>query len=75
MNEQVITLSKLGTSISASLTMAITAKANELKQQGVSEFVIAQLIGHSNSSITMGRYGKDYDVEVLSSVVEQLRVP
>ena len=48
---------------------------NELKQQGKSEFVIAQLIGHSNSSITMGRYGKDYDVEVLSSAVEQLRVP
>ena len=48
---------------------------NELKQQGESEFVIAQLIGHSNSSITMGRYGKDYYVEVLSSAVEQLRVP
>ena len=48
---------------------------NELKQQGESEFVIAQLIGHSNSSITMGRYGKDYDVGVLSSAVEQLRVP
>ena len=48
---------------------------NELKQQGESEFVIAQLIGHSNSSITMGRYGKDYDVEVLSLAVEQLRVP
>jgi len=48
---------------------------NELKQKGGSEFVIAQLIGHSNSSITMGRYGKDYDVEVLSLAVEQLRVP
>jgi integrase len=47
---------------------------NELKQQGVSEHVIAQLIGHANSSITMGRYGKDYDVEVLSSAVEQLIV-
>ena len=45
---------------------------NELKQQGVSEHVIAQLIGHANSSITMGRYGKDYDVEVLLSAVEKL---
>ena len=47
---------------------------NELKQQGESEFVIAQLIGHSNSSITMGRYGKDYDVEVLSLAIEKLVV-
>jgi integrase len=46
---------------------------NELKQQGVSEHVIAQLIGHANSSITMGRYGKDYDVEVLLSAVEKLK--
>ena len=48
---------------------------NELKQQGEAEFVIAQLVEHSNSSITMGRYEKDYDVEVLSSAVEQPQVP
>lgn len=46
---------------------------NELKQQGVSEHIIAQLIGHANSSITMGRYGKDYDVGVLSLAVEQIK--
>ena len=48
---------------------------NELKQQGESEHVIAQLIGHANSSITMGRYGKDYNVAVLSAAVERLRIP
>ena len=48
---------------------------NELKQQGESEHVIAQLIGHANSSITMGRYGKDYDIAVLSTAVERLRIP
>jgi integrase len=31
---------------------------NELKQQGEAEFVIAQLVGHSNSSITMEGMGK-----------------
>ena len=45
---------------------------NELKQQGETEFVIAQLIGHSNGSITMGRYGKEYEFGVLSSAVEKL---
>ena len=48
---------------------------NELKQQGETEFVIAQLIGHSNGSITMGRYGKEYEVGVLSLAVEKLRIP
>jgi integrase len=48
--------------------------ANELKQAGVSEHVIAQLIGHSNSSITMGRYGKEYEVDNLSEAVEKLRL-
>lgn len=48
---------------------------NDLKQQGESEHVIAQLIGHANSSITMGRYGKDYYVEVLRTAVERLNSP
>ena len=48
---------------------------NELKQQGETEFVIAQLIGHSNGSITMGKYGKEYEVGVLSLAVEKLRIP
>jgi integrase len=46
--------------------------ANELKQSGVSEYIIAQLVGHSNSSITMGRYGKEYEVDNLSDAVEKL---
>jgi integrase len=48
--------------------------ANELKQIDVSEHLIAQLIGHSNSSITMSRYGKEYEVNKLSEAVERLNL-
>ena len=48
--------------------------ANELKQVDVSEHLIAQLIGHSNSSITMSRYGKEYEVDKLSEAVEKLKL-
>jgi integrase len=48
--------------------------ANELKQVDVSEHLIAQLIGHSNSSITMSRYGKEYEVDKLSKAVEKLNL-
>lgn len=39
--------------------------ANKLKQQGVSESIIAELLGHKNHSITMGRYGKKYKPKVM----------
>jgi integrase len=40
--------------------------ANTLKQAGVVEGVIAEILGHSNGkSITMGRYGKRYRPKVL----------
>ena len=48
--------------------------ANELKQAGVSEHLIAQLIGHSINSITMSRYGKEYEVDKLSEAVETLNL-
>ena len=40
----------------------------------MSEHLIAQLIGHSNSSITMSRYGKEYEVDKLSKAVEKLNL-
>lgn len=44
-----------------------------LKQAGVSETVIAELVGHSNSgSMTMGRYGKRYQPKVLLDALVQL---
>ena len=44
----------------------------ELKQAGVSEHMIAQLIGHSINSIPMGRYGKEYDVRALLREVQKI---
>lgn len=46
--------------------------ANKLKQQGVAESMIAELMGHKNHSITTGRYGKRYDVLVLISILQKI---
>jgi integrase len=46
--------------------------ATTLKHQGVEESLIAQLLGHADSSITTGRYGKEYPVERLAEVVGRL---
>lgn len=44
-----------------------------LKQAGVSETVIAELVGHSTSgSMTMGRYGKRYQPKVLLEALMKL---
>ena len=39
--------------------------ANSLKQKGVQEITIAEIIGHSTDSMTMSRYGKRYEPKVL----------
>lgn len=46
--------------------------ADELKQRGVAESLIAGILGHSTGGITFGRYGKDYTPEVLAPVIEML---
>jgi integrase len=46
--------------------------ATELKRKGVEESLIAELLGHSNGSMTTGRYGKRYQVEQLARAVELL---
>jgi integrase len=44
-----------------------------LKQAGVTETIIAELVGHSNSgSMTMGRYGKRYQPKVLLEALMKL---
>lgn len=47
--------------------------ANKLKQQGVAESLIAELMGHKNHSITMGRYGKRYEPQVLLDAMQKLQ--
>jgi len=46
--------------------------ATKLKHQGVEESLISELLGHSNHSITTGRYGKSYPIKNLVEVVELL---
>ena len=46
--------------------------ADTLKQLGVQENLIAELMGHANSCITTGRYGKRYQAKVLLEVVSRL---
>ncbi|NVN91912.1 MAG: site-specific integrase [Desulfuromonadales bacterium] len=47
--------------------------ADTLKQAGLQEVVIAEIMGHSNSgSMTMGRYGKRYQPRVLLEAVKKL---
>lgn len=47
--------------------------ADTLKQAGILETVIAELVGHSNGgSMTMGRYGKRYQPKVILEALMQL---
>ncbi|MDZ7852363.1 MAG: tyrosine-type recombinase/integrase [Halomonas sp.] len=46
--------------------------ANQLKQKGHAESLIAGLLGHATGGITNTRYGKDYAPEVLVNVVEEI---
>lgn len=48
------------------------AVANRLKQAGVQETVISEVLGHTQQSLAMGRYGKDYDVPMLKDAIENL---
>ncbi|WP_136525825.1 site-specific integrase [Geomonas ferrireducens] len=46
--------------------------ADNLKQLGVQDNLISELMGHANNSITTGRYGKRYQAKVLLEVVSRL---
>jgi integrase len=48
------------------------AFTDTLKQLGVQETLIAELVGHSSDSITMSRYGKKFKPEVLLEVIKKL---
>ncbi len=46
--------------------------ANTLKQLGIQDVLISELLGHANDSITTGRYGKRYKPQVLLEAVSKL---
>jgi integrase len=43
---------------------------DELQQQDVNENIVAELVGHSKSNITFGRYGKKVNIELLKEKIE-----
>jgi integrase len=49
--------------------------ADTLKQAGVQESLIGELMGHANGSITTGRYGKRYQPQVLLDAICVLSYP
>ena len=46
---------------------------DELKQKGIEESLVAQIVGHTHQSMTFGRYGKKYPIQTLASVIENVR--
>ena len=46
--------------------------ADSLKQLGVSESVVAGILGHANGGITFHRYGKDFRPQVLTAGLDKL---
>jgi len=46
--------------------------ADTLKQFGVQETLISELMGHANSSITTGRYGKRCQAKVLFEEIRRI---
>jgi len=46
--------------------------ADTLKQAGVQEVVIAEIMGHANDSMSMSRYGKRYQPKVLLDALMNL---
>jgi integrase len=55
--------------VSYSLRHTVTTK---LLHAGVSESLISQLVGHANNSMTSGRYGKEFPIELMAEALEKL---
>jgi integrase len=49
--------------------------ATRLKDAGVPEYQIAELVGHENDNITTGRYGKQTNLVTLRASLERLALP
>jgi integrase len=46
--------------------------ADTLKQSGIQEIIISEILGHANDSLTMSRYGKRYQPKVLLEAMQFL---
>lgn len=47
--------------------------ANEFKQIGIEYSPASYILGHSDETMTYGRYGKDYSVNTLKPIIDKLR--
>lgn len=47
--------------------------ADTLKQQGCQEYMIAEILGHANDSVTTARYGKRVNPKALLEVLSQVK--
>ncbi|WCE28787.1 site-specific integrase [Vibrio sp. SCSIO 43137] len=47
---------------------------DELKNLGIAEHFVAEIVGHANSNITYGRYGKPIDLAKRGEIINQLPV-
>ncbi|MDD9156719.1 tyrosine-type recombinase/integrase [Aliivibrio sp. S4TY2] len=45
---------------------------DELKQKGIEESLVAQIVGHTHQSMTFGRYGKKYPMQKLATVIRSV---
>lgn len=48
--------------------------ANDLIKSGVDNAVVSELLGHTHKGMTLSRYAKGYDINVLSAAIEQLSI-
>lgn len=48
--------------------------ANEFKQMGIEYSPASYILGHSNETMTYGRYGKDYSVSTLKPIIDSLNL-
>ena len=46
-----------------------------MKDLGIAEYHIAEVVGHENNNITSGRYGKRANLAALRDVVAKLQLP
>lgn len=46
---------------------------DELKQAGAEESMVVQLVSHTHSSMTFGRYGKKYSIQIRSLLIQWKR--
>ena len=45
---------------------------DELKQKGIEESLVAQIVGHTHQSVTFSRYGKKYPMQKLAAVIKRV---